>query len=275
MEQQAIHQFLHNYFQLNQCNILENGNGKLKVELTEQIDRLLMNRPFYWEYIKKTGQIGTPATLTFISNPERRDEEGEWIHFGSPRLHQIFRSLLSLGQFTLLYEDTSGDSTQKPLIPWLVTNVKIGYKGLQKKDETMSIGLHLLNGMMVFDFMERVEHMSFQTLIPDYRYTITPLIRIFSGYKRIENMLLQHIEKQDDSWAKQSYEHFLAEKEILDHFYHTYLEKGDETEREQIQERYESELNQLQKRLLPEVTIDVINGGLFYVTEQTVQSFMQ
>ncbi|MRG86571.1 YqhG family protein [Salinibacillus xinjiangensis] len=265
MEQQAIHNYLVNFFTLNKCEIKENESGKLTVTLNEDLDRLLMNRPFYWEYIKKIGQEGTPATLTFLSSPDRREEKGEWIHFGSPRLHQIFQSQLQQGRFTMQYEQTNRSSLQ----PWLVSNIRISYKGRQKKDEILSIGLQLINGTMVFNFMELIQDLSFSSVIPDYCYTISPIIRITSGYKRIENYIQQYIDSQKHEWAEDAFNHFNKEKEILNHFYESYLAASDEEDKEELTTRYQNELDHLQKRLMPEIQVETINGGLFYLSEET------
>lgn len=56
MQQQEIHSYLLKYFQANDCEIIENNSGQLTVQLTIDLDKRLMNRPFYWTYIEKTGE---------------------------------------------------------------------------------------------------------------------------------------------------------------------------------------------------------------------------
>lgn len=46
MEQREIHTFLLRFFQANQCDILEESAGHLTVQLTIEMDKLIMNRPF-------------------------------------------------------------------------------------------------------------------------------------------------------------------------------------------------------------------------------------
>jgi hypothetical protein len=271
MEQQAIHNYLHTFFTLNKCNIEDNQDGRLTVKLNEELDRLLLNRPFYWEYIKKMGQEGEPASLTFISNPNLRESEGEWIHFGSPRLHQIFQSQLSQGKYTVVYEN----QTQTALKPWLVTNVLISYKGRQKKEELLSVGLNLINGAMVFEFMEKSKGSDFSNMIPDYSFTISPIIRVPSAYKRIENFLAQYIDEQDHQWAEDAFAYFQKEKNILTHFYESYLENADDEEKENLTTRYQSEIEHLQKRLLPQIQTEIVNGGIFYLSEETTNEFLR
>ncbi|MFP3415962.1 YqhG family protein, partial [Bacillus sp. SIMBA_074] len=90
--------FLITYFKANECEILDNKPTHLTVQLTIEMDKELMNRPFYWHYLEKTGGIPNPAQMTFITDPEQAppDLKGEMIHFGSPRLHQIIQSTKKL-----------------------------------------------------------------------------------------------------------------------------------------------------------------------------------
>ena len=63
----------------------------LTVQLTIELDKELMNRPFYWHYLEKTGGVPNPDRLTFITDSQNAPTniKGETIHFGSPRLHQM------------------------------------------------------------------------------------------------------------------------------------------------------------------------------------------
>ena len=92
MQQQEIHNFLERYFIANDCEILENHPGYMNVQLTIDLDKELMNRPFYWHYLEKTGGVPNPMKLSLITDPNKVSDEikGETIHFGSPRLTSDF-----------------------------------------------------------------------------------------------------------------------------------------------------------------------------------------
>lgn len=53
MQQQEIHQFLERYFHANGCEIIENSPGHITVQLTIELDKELMNRPFTGITLKK------------------------------------------------------------------------------------------------------------------------------------------------------------------------------------------------------------------------------
>ena len=263
MQQQEIHNFLLNYFQANDCPIVENSPGYLTVQLTVELDKELMNRPFYWHYLEKTGGIPNPMRLSFITNQDTAPEniKGEIIHFGSPRLHQIFVSAKKLASYMRLYENHQHQNKQTPLLPWLCMNVKISYQCDRKRDIFKSIGLQLINGTMIEDFHDRLMKIPLTPKIPDYSFTLSPLVRPQSGMTRIETYLTSVIEKDDHSWAEEARERWEQDLKLLNHFYEDVEEEN---------ENYETEKLALKEQYEPKISISFINGGLFYLTEKAI-----
>ena len=68
------------------------------------------------------------------------------------------------------------------LQPWLIVNTLVRYKGKQSKEEMISIGLNLINGVMILDMMEQLNGIALDQSISDQCFTISPLIKIESGY---------------------------------------------------------------------------------------------
>lgn len=254
-----LDQFFISYFKAHQCEILHKESGLLKVQLTKEMDQDLMNRPFYWHYMEKIGQKGEPMQLTIITDPKHADHQtGERVHFGSPRLQQIINHLRMNETYAKLYQHIS-PSAETPLYPWLVTNIKIIYQGKQTREELFSIGLNLINGMMQTNMMEALSALSFQRTIPDLCFPLSPLIRLKSGYRRIENVLKQYIHDQDHTWVKETLHIREHELSLLHHFY----ELGDE-EHDAL---YKKEETDIKNRYHPKINVHVINGGLFYLTQ--------
>ncbi|HEY2420964.1 MAG TPA: YqhG family protein [Neobacillus sp.] len=263
MQQPEIHDFLLRYFQANDCSILENTRGHLTVQLTIELDKELMNRPFYWHYLEKTGGIPNPMKLTFITNQQLAPEniKGETIYFGSPRLHQIFESTKSLAGYIRLYENHSQQSRQTPLLPWLCMNVKISYQCDRKRDIFKSIGLQLINGQIIEDFHDRIQRIPLTPKIPDYSFTLSPLIKPKSGMSRIEMYLKTFIKEDDHSWAEEAKIRWDQDLRLLDHFYEDLGEDN---------ESYETEKRALQEQYQPKIIISFINGGMFYLKDKVI-----
>ncbi|GGP12765.1 YqhG family protein [Oceanobacillus neutriphilus] len=257
MEQQIdLSDFLINYFETKQCTILSKNDGQIHIQLNEEMDREIMNRPFYWHYIKKMGREGEPQKLRLITDKEKSNEPGEWIHFGSPRLHQIMNKLIEKERYTRLFEKVQA-SENTPLYPWLVINIKISYQGARHRDEVFSVGLQLLHGHMALNMMDSLEEIALERSISDYCYTLSPMINPKSGFIRIQNLLLQHVQNQDNSWAAESIKQLETDKATLKHFYENELDHP----------KYLEELEALEKRFKPKVIFQVINGGIFYLTK--------
>lgn len=264
MQQQEIHNFLERYFTANNCDLHENNSAYMTVQLTVELDKELMNRPFYWHYLEKTGGVPNPMKLTFITNKQNAPDnvKGEVIHFGSPRLHQIFESTKNLAGFIRLYENNSLNyGVQTPLIPWIGLNMKISYQCDRKRDVFQSIGLQLINGRMVEDFHEKLLKLPMRSKIPDYAYTLSPLIKPKSGLNRIQTFLSTRIEQEDQTWAEEARKRWKKDLDLLHHFYE---------DSEEVSESFETEKTALQEQYEPKINISIINGGLFYLTEKAI-----
>ncbi|WP_064091560.1 YqhG family protein [Rossellomorea aquimaris] len=261
MQQHEIHRFLERYFVANGCDLVANGNGYMTVQLTVDLDKELMNRPFYWHYLEKTGGTPNPMTLSLVTNQENApdDFKGELIHFGSPRLHQIFHSTRTLAGYIRLYENqpfTNGQGV--PLQPWLGLNIKLSYQCNRKKDSIRSIGLNLINGGIQEDFHSFLLSKSLTPKIPDFTFTLTPIIKPKSGINRIQSYLHEGLKQETYEWADEARKKWDEDLRLLNHFY------GDQEEKP---ESYYLEQQALKEQYEPKVSIDIINGGIFYLQQ--------
>lgn len=259
MIQKEVHQYLEEFFLATGCTIEENGVGFLTVQLTINMDKELMNRPFYWTYLEKTGGIPNPMKVTFITDPKKApaDLKGEFIHFGAPRLHQLFRAAKKLAAYIRLYEKPKMHAGQNvPLHPWLNVNMKISYCSDRKKDVFRSFGLNLINGSLIERFDEKLNSTALSPKIPDYCFTISPIIMPASGMKRIEAFLANEIQNSEHPWAEAAMRRWVEDSQLLNHFYEGEEEKP---------ETYLIEKKALEEQYKPSVHADIINGGIFYL----------
>lgn len=263
MQQVEVHNFLERFFRAADCEIIENTPTYLTVALTIDMDKAIMNRPFYWHYVEKTGRVPEPARLTLItdfSNEEK--QKGEKIHFGSSRLMQIFSRAREMGAYIRLYEIPEQQKEQNTaLYPWLNLNIKISYLCDRKKDHFRSIGLNLINGMMVDRFHDEIQSkgIPLTAKIPDYTFTLTPLIKPVSGIRRIEERIRQEIVLDDHTWAEEARLRWQEDEQLLERFYE---------DREELPESYFKEKEALKVQYEPHIEVKIINGGLFYLMEK-------
>ncbi|RIW31079.1 hypothetical protein D3H55_15850 [Bacillus salacetis] len=260
MQQAEIHQFLERYFTANDCGIVENHPGYMNVQLTIDMDKELMNRPFYWHYLEKTGGIPNPMRLCLITDQEKAPEnlKGEVLHFGSPRLHQIFSSARRLASYTRLFESKAAvPGRQTPLQPWLGLNIKISYQCDLKKDLLKSIGLNLINGMMKEEFHRELMERRLTPKIPDFSFTLTPIIKPKSGIARIKSVIEKEVHSQPTEWAESARKRWKEDLDLLDQFYDGM---------EELPESYFVEKQALAEQYEPKINVEIINGGIFYLS---------
>ena len=93
MYAEQVHDYLKTFFKETNCEIVSDEGHMLSVQLTIDMDKRIMNRPFYWQYIEATNSPANPARLNLITDRTKIQNQflGEIIHFGSGRLHQIFK----------------------------------------------------------------------------------------------------------------------------------------------------------------------------------------
>jgi hypothetical protein len=262
MQQEKIYNYLERFFDSTDCSIVDKSNGYMTVQLSIEMDKMLMNRPFYWHYLEKTGGDPNPMKLTLITDNDSVPDglNGEFIHFGSPRLHQIFGVAKRMASYIRLYENVSGE-TRVPLHPWLAINAKIAYICDRRKDHIVSFGLNLINGSVVENFHDKVSEISLTPKIPDFCFTLAPLIKHKSGLNRLRNVITDMIEKDDLSWIDDAKKRWHEDEQLLNHFYEEVEEKPESfyKEQEAIKSQYE-----------PRIQVEVINGGLYYLTPNAI-----
>ncbi len=251
-----LEKFIIDFFHAYQCKVEKQDKGIIKVELTEELDKAIMNRPFYWHYMESTGQIGIPATLTLITDPTKRNGTGEYVDIGSPRIQQMFSLISKREKYTKLFQEIKTD-INTPLYPWLLVNMKICYKGKQKKEELISLGVQLINGKVIVNMMDELEPLALKKHISDHCYTLSPIITLTSAYKRIEKIILDYVEKQPKEWARETMEIQREEIALLNQFYEDDPENA----------IYKKEKEELNQRFTPEISLEVVSGGIVYLRE--------
>src|SRR5699024_6175309 len=248
-----IHAFVKQYFTANYCTVSEVDQHILQVELTEEMDKKIMNRPFYWHYIEATQGKGKAKTLFLGPHWEYKDPTIESIYFGSTRFQQILKDLTKEPSIVQMFE-TVETKDKQALHPWLFVNMKITYQSMQTKDEIFSLGLNLITGHITIHMMDHLLQTNLKPTISTLCYVLSPIITYDSGLKRLEKILDVYLEEQSHQWAVHSIQEMDNELQLLDHFY-----EGDHPDKER-------EIKAIQKRYKPTITFKYMSGGIVYLT---------
>lgn len=248
-----VHDYLRTFFIETNCEIVEESPSYLRVQLTADIDKRIMNRPFYWQYVESTKAEPNPLQVTFITDRQNSpNTPGEWIHYGSTRLHQIFTATKDLGKFVHMYENSEGAT----LFPWLGANFKVSYHTNQTKEMLFSLGINLIHGSVKSDFQDILISLNLTSEMPHNAYCLPYIVSPMRAIERLETAIENYIANDDLTWVEEAKKRWEKEMKILDHFYEDVEEKP---------ESYEIEKKALEERYQPRVHIEIVSGGLFYL----------
>ncbi|WP_252504328.1 YqhG family protein [Sporosarcina sp. Marseille-Q4943] len=261
MYPQQIHQYVRQFFVENNCTILRENEHFITVQLTIDMDKKIMNRPFYWKYLESTGDEPNPAQLTLITDKNRLAESiaGEVVHYGSPRLNQLFRVTKELGSFAQMYERAGDESGgQTILTPWVGVNYKITYSSDRTQEILYSLGINLMTGMIINGFQESISGLDLGSTISPNTFHLPYIITPLRALERLDSVIENLIQKDDHTWAEEAKERRRKDLLVLEYFYRE-IEEADRPE------CYRIEKNAIEEQYETKIKIDIINGGLFYL----------
>ncbi|WP_313237554.1 YqhG family protein [Sporosarcina ureae] len=258
MHSTEIHTYLHRFFKENDCEILHGNEHYLTVQLTIDMDKRIMNRPFYWRYIESVNETPNPAQLTLITDMQQLHNgmKGEIIHLGSPRLHQLFQVTKEMGQFVKMYERIEDTSEQLILTPWVGVNYKVSFTSHQTKEMLYSVGINLMTGAVVKEFQETISMLDLSDQSSEQVFHLPYIITPVRALDRLDAVITQIIEGEDLTWVEEAEKRWRKDQAVLDYFY-----EGQEPK----PECYEMEKQAMEERFKPRISVDVVNGGLFYL----------
>jgi hypothetical protein len=259
MYPQQIHGYLEKFFTENNCDILKGNDHYMTVQLTIDMDKKIMNRPFYWKYLENTDGVPNPAQLTFITDQNKLTEDikGEVVHFGSPRLNHLFQTTKELGAYVQMYERVLDNPTTKTILtPWLGVNYKVSYYSDQTKEMFHSLGINLITGKLIDGFQEWVSEVDLDSSMPENAFNIMNIIKPLRALERLDTAIDNIIQQADHTWAEEAKTRWQKDREVLEYFYEGVENKPEcyEMEKEAMDQQYEARIK-----------IEIINGGLFYL----------
>ncbi|MFJ7825982.1 YqhG family protein [Psychrobacillus sp. NPDC096623] len=258
MYPQQVQQYLRTFFSENNCQIVADTDHYLTVQLTIDMDKRIMNRPYYWKYVETTGGVPSPTQLTLITDQTKLNDNvrGELVYFGSPRLGQLFQATHEMGAFIEMFEQVEETINRPILTPWLGVNYKVSYYSNQTKEMLHSLGINLMNGHITTDFHATLGDMNIAPTKAKNAFLLPYIIKPVRGLERLDGVVENLIQQDDHSWADLAKKRWQRDIRVLEFFYEGVEDKP---------ECYEMEKKALQQQYEARIKIEIINGGLFYL----------
>ncbi len=241
MDQPTVRRYVEKYLAAFSTHVMETHPDFLTVVLPVEVDKDIGNRPFYWSWVEKMNIAPQPMQLTFYFDQDAipAGKRGELVHFGSPRLQQIFQSARKHGRFVCLYEQAPhlikglGSKRSAPLTPWLGLNVKVSLLCDKKRDILLQLGINLHQPHIVHRFYDFVRGLTLTPAIPDYFYTLDRRLSVEQAYDQVQQEVRQLLDREDHTWADAARERLQEEVAILEAYYEELAAREPESDHEQ------------------------------------------
>lgn len=246
---ETVIDWLQIYFTQHGCQVKQ--QDKLhQIVLTRKLDEQLMNRPFYWKYMDMTGNEGIPSTISYHFNDNEMNEN--YMHFGHPLRMKILAHISETQQYYTGFEQID-TSRQVMLHPFFFMNLMIRFEGKHVREEMMSIGINLINGTIIPQFMERLMHVPLEHTISPFCYTVKPIISMQRAADNIHEAVYKHIEQLPHQWAIDSYREIVLA----------------DLQANKVQP-LNSNLKQIEQILSPTISFNIISGGTIYIRPEMI-----
>ncbi|MDR6224707.1 YqhG family protein [Desmospora profundinema] len=269
MEPNEVKAFTERYLEIYGCTLVERGEHYLQTRLSEEVDKDLVHRPFYWMYVEKMGLEPQASTLSFTFHADQAPEgmQSELLSFGSPRFSAILRSAREKGRFVRLYEE-SGTSARlwgqsRPYEPWLGVHFLVSFICDRKRDEIRDLGIDLRTGEIREGFHQDCLQKKWNQKLPAQRHILPHRLTLPEAAGELEYYLQGWIERQDAAWFREAKERLNQELKQIHAYYPEEWKMSDELHREKKQR-----LRETVWQYHPRVEVEVVGAGLFHLDPQ-------
>ena len=311
MNKESISDFCYRYFTATGCHIIEKSPDHLKVKLSPEADRDLTGRPYYWNFVERTGAEPETMSFMFVFDPSRREKEKakerektqsaaanqsilgryfgmppiipqpgrvleEPLVFGTRRLEQIFQSACEKGTYLQLYEQpptlATGNLYSLPYTTWLGINYKVGYICDMKKEQLVSLGISLRSGEIASGFHDILQTRQLSPRLPAHT-SLRETISLTRAVEHLEAYMETLLKREDYAWANEAEHRMQQELDRVDRYYGELLRAiGLEPDaRADIERQYAGRREEIQWQYQPRVEVSPINCGFFHLLTDTMR----
>lgn len=294
--------FVDGYFEAVSAKCVYQDSEYREYELPLDVDKELIERPFYWMWVEASGQEAqtTQLRLAFTQNALERENQrlqeehanamkqtreefptffggasrspkAELLDYGSFRLDKIFSSVANRGQFIVCQPSPIlQKAKQRTLIPWLLCNGVTTMRCDLTKQMWWSMGVCLQNGQIVPSFYEQICHLEMVPMSPQRLLSqmSMPLDEALNRAMREQERLIKQL---PTDWAEKARQRFNAEYDQLKLYYRS-LRTEDTQHNKQLELEEARKIESLAKLYIPTVEVEVVQLGLVGLPESTTAS---
>ncbi|WP_206831022.1 YqhG family protein [Alicyclobacillus fructus] len=246
-------------------------------EVPIDVDKELIERPFYWMWVEASRQPVEPTVLRLafddaaLSREEARlnaelpavgipgfaKRRIERIDFGSHLFDRILASAAQRGRAVCVREGGEGSE----LVPWLMVNGIVSYSADINREEWFSYAVCLENLQIVDRFYERIRHRDLSgarasEILNHGRHTLR------EAWITLQEALRNHVAAQDDRWAEEAMIRLRDDLAQLSAYYESLLDDLSEEERASLVQERERKQAALIEKSTPRVVCHIHQTAL-------------
>jgi hypothetical protein len=156
---------------------------------------------------------------------------------------------------------------------WLGVNYKISFVCDRKREELMSLGVHLSTGEIVGDFFPEVARRRLSPVMPPGTM-IGETISLERAASLLEKSVLGHLARQNHDWAEDARRRLAEEEARVGAYYDERLaDPGlSPEERDAVEAERRQRLEEIRWQHEPRIEVKPVNYGLFHLWTDTFQS---
>lgn len=289
MNSGEVYRITETYLNYTQCTILEKSDVHVLVKLSEEADRALTNRHFYWGFVDRTSAPAETMTFVFVFDRQKyihfceskrhhalttTPYRVEHLYWGGQMFERIVQAIQQRGQVVNLFEAYSHGQPVS-LHTFLVVHCKIRFCCDRQREQLQSLAISLCSGHIVNPFASLMDHIPWSTQLPAYTSLEAHHISLNEALARLEKQIRGIVSATDAQWAQEAKHRMQEELAVMNHYYEPLLADVEEDEeRAAITQQYLARQKEIEAQYAPRIEVSVINGGLFHLSEQTFQQQM-
>lgn len=230
-------QFVKRYLSLTNSTFHAESSDELSVTFSEEADRVLARRPFYWAFIDRTGTPAQPMSAVL------RAAE---MAYPSPFLTDMINDINERGKFVQCFEVVPPGGIPQ-FETWLNCVITIRCEGSSAMRMCEVVGLSLFSGSVQPNFLDWLGDRAVQAHHPITFHSPT-IVTMEQARGILQTFIGEQLSALNLTWAIDAYSNY--EKECA------------------IASGHEVRLLECEAQLRPKIEVDVRAAGLFHLLRQ-------
>jgi len=309
MNAAQVADFCLRYLEATGCQILEKSPWHVKVKLSPEADRDLTGRPYYWNFVDRTGAEPETMSFVFVFDPEEHakrscaGEDGkrrgeaesrdsilarylgvapivpqpgrtleETLSFGSSRLDRMIAAARERGSYLQLFERPPSPPRGGAASLRYTTWLAVNYK-VEFICDMKREELHSLGISMSTGEIagDFLERMAGRALTPQIPpgVALAETITMERAVRQLEAHVERILRERDYSWAEDALKRLEEELARIDGYYGELLESAGDGERPLIEAQHRSRREEIEWQYRPRVEVSAVSCGFFHLLTDT------